>query len=238
LTGTAGDAGHLVSSLFYDGPGQPTSDFLYRSAVPGRPELNQMNEPLTMAGNALITPGAACGSKAALGVEDSTRSLLVCGKDGKWQKLSTWKEPVARHADLPASGNTLGDVRIVTDLNRAFTYGAGGWAALAVDQDGNLAVPGALNAADVAVSGAVTAQGKVSGAGGVEGNWVKGLYWLEGPSLYISAPLAPGTPCHIPNGAGGFYWEIGTFSHDGNGRLLACMAPDNKFKYQNGTETP
>lgn len=44
LTGAAAnDGGHLVSSLFYDGPGQLSTDFLYRDAVPGRPELNASN---------------------------------------------------------------------------------------------------------------------------------------------------------------------------------------------------
>jgi hypothetical protein len=244
LAGSASDGGPLVSSLFYDGPGQQAADFLYRSAVPGRPELNQMNEPLTMANNALVTPGAACGGKPAIGVEESTRSLLVCGKDGLWQRPSNWKEPVAAHSDLPASGNTLGDVRIVTGLNRAFTYSASGWKALAVDEKGDLAVDGMLSTGAIAAKGAILtqdaiiAQGKISGVGGVEGNWVKGTYWLEGPSLYINAPLPPGTPCNFSDASGGLVWAIGTISHDGNGRLLACMAPDNVFKYQNGTLTP
>ncbi|SFV05839.1 shufflon system plasmid conjugative transfer pilus tip adhesin PilV [Pseudoduganella namucuonensis] len=241
LTGAAAnDGGHLVSSLFHDGPGQLSQDFLYRNAVPGRPELNQMNEPITMAGDGLVALGAACGANAALAMDGTSRALLVCGTDGLWQSAtaSSWKAPVATHLALPTTGNTAGDVRMVTDVNRAFTYSGTGWVAIAVDQSGNMSMEGTLTAAQVATSGNVAALGKVSGVGGVEGNWVKGVYWLEGPSLYINAPIAPGTACHIPNGSGGHSLAIGTFSHDGNGQLLACMAPDNVFKYQNGTLTP
>lgn len=255
LTGAAAnDGGHLVSSLFYDGPGQLAKDFLYRNAVPGRPELNQMNEPITMAANALVTPGAACGGNAAFGVEESSRSLVVCGKDGRWKQLSTWKEPVPHHGDLPVTGNLEGDTRMVTSLKRAFTYGAGGWAPLAVDENGNMNVPHTLSAdrvhalTEVSTDGMVTAQrdmiaqGKVIGEVGVEGDYVLGRYWVEGQSLYVNQPVNAGERCHIPiirpDGTPAIIWAVGTIKIDPNGTVLACTGPDLVFKYQNGTLTP
>jgi hypothetical protein len=253
LTGAAAnDGGHLVSSLFYDGPGQLSTDFLYRDAVPGRPELNQLNTPITLAGNALVTPGAACGSKAAFGMDDATRSLLACGTDGLWKAVSGWKEPVLNHGDLPASGNSIGDVRMVTALGRAFSYNGSGWVALAVDEAGNMDVPGALSADSVAATTQITTDGSIAAAGdiraentitgkGVQGDWVSGKYWVEGQSLYVNQPVAAGDPCNIhfvnPDGTTGVDWAIGTIKRDVNGILLTC-AWDSVFRYQNGSTTP
>jgi type II secretory pathway pseudopilin PulG len=222
LTGAGSDGGHLVSSLFYDGPGQLSTDFLYRDAVPGRPELNKMNTSLTMAapiimeGSALVTPGAACGSSASFGMDDATRSLLACGKDGKWQAVSTWKEPVQNYSDLPTTGNTSGDVRMVKALSRAFTYDGSGWVALAVDQNGNMSVPDTLTVY------------------GIRNNWLSS-YWVEGQSLYVNQPVTAGTPCNIPNGTG-VYLAIGTIRRDQNGYLLVC-AWDSIFRYDDGSLT-
>ena len=270
LTGAAAnDGGHLVSSLFYDGPGQLSTDFLYRNAVPLRPELNRMNTSLTMAApiimadNALVTPGAACGSDAAFGMDDATRSLLACGKDGFWRAVSTWKEPVLNHAallSLPAAGNTAGDVRMVKDLNRAFTYSGSGWVALAVDENGNMSVPGTLSAGSVAVTkqikpdgsmtdGAITAQGNITSdntviGSGVKGSWVAGENWLEGPSLYINQSFNAGTVCDIhyfnPDGSPAILWPIGMIVRDDNGHLLSCTwgIASTVFKYADGTTTP
>jgi hypothetical protein len=159
LTGAAADGGHLVSSLFYDGPGQLSTDFLYRNAVPGRPELNQMNTPMRLAGGALVSTGAACGAAAAVAVDSATRNLLVCGTGGVWTGISQWKEPVATFGSLPGAGNVTGEVRMVTALSRAFTYNGTAWVPLAVDQNGDLQVPRHLVAqGDVDARGNITAE--------------------------------------------------------------------------------
>ena len=141
------DGGHLVSGLFYDGPGQLSTDFLYRSAVPGKPELNQMNTPLAMSSSALVNLGDACGSEVALGVDKATRDFLVCAKNGLWSIPSPWKEPVQNYSDLATkAGSVAGDVRMVNGLKRAFTYDGSNWVALAVDQNNNFQVPGTVTA--------------------------------------------------------------------------------------------
>ena len=241
LNGAAAhDGGHLVSSLFYDGPGQLSTDFLYRDAVPGRPQLNQMNTPLGFAGAALVTPGTACGGAAAIGIDGASRSVVTCGADGLWQAASTWKAPVTNFEDLPTEGNTAGDVRMVTALNRGFTYTGSAWVALAVDESGNLHVPGTVTADTAVVSaGTVTAEKTISSTkGGIIGDWVVGRTWMEGPTLYLNEAIAPGTPCNILNADGSITYAIGSFKKDANGVLLACQPPDNEFKYLNGTLTP
>lgn len=172
LTGAAADGGHLASSLFYDGPGQLSSDFLYRSAVSGRPELNRMNTPMRLASAALVNVGTSClnsagVAEAGLAADATTRGLLSCGSNGLWSTPSQWKEPVSSFGNLPYAGSNNGDVRMVTGINRAFTYSGGAWVALAVDENDNMAVPGTLNAAYLAASQNVNSQGTLSSDGDI-----------------------------------------------------------------------
>lgn len=162
------DGGHLVSNLFFDGPGQLASDFLYRNEMPGRPELNQMRTPIKLAHKALVKSGEACGSDAALAMDSKTRHLLACGTDGRWRLASSWREPVATYADLLATPGEDDDVRMVTSLNRAFTYNGSGWTALAVDEKGDLLVPNHLTVGANATVGANLAVGaNINAAGSI-----------------------------------------------------------------------
>jgi prepilin-type N-terminal cleavage/methylation domain-containing protein len=144
------DGGHLASSLFYDG--QAFTDFLYRNAYAGRPELNQMNTPIRMANAALVDDGSVCdGTVGGFAIEKTTRKLLTCSAAGTWTSGSSWKDPVANYAALPTTGSVHGDVRMIKDKNVAYTYDGAGWVALAVDKDGNLTVP-----QDITAGGTIT----------------------------------------------------------------------------------
>ena len=170
LNGNAADGGRLASNLFHDGPDQLGADFLYRNAVPGRPELNRMNTPVRMASAALVTMGSSClnasgVAEAGMAIEASTRSILTCGAGGVWSNPSQWKDPVASYAGLPSSGNLAGDVRMVTGLSRAFTFNGSAWVALAVDQNGNMNVPVTLTAANVTATQNIRAGGTVYAVG-------------------------------------------------------------------------
>ena len=170
LLGNAADVGHLVSNVFYDGAAQLGADYLYRDRVPGRPELNQMRTPLRFAGQALAGPGESCrdegnAAQPGIAVDRTTRALLTCSDTGVWSSPSSWKAPVVRYADLAAQdGNAVGDVRMVTDLDRAFTYGNNGWVALAVDESNNLKVPGTVFAGVVRATQEVQSDGTISAA--------------------------------------------------------------------------
>lgn len=48
--GVSPGAGHIATALFFD-DGMLVSDYLYRSTVPGHPELNRMNTAVDMGGN-------------------------------------------------------------------------------------------------------------------------------------------------------------------------------------------
>jgi cytoskeletal protein CcmA (bactofilin family)/type II secretory pathway pseudopilin PulG len=155
LNGDGTDAGHLVSNIFSDGPGQIRADFLYRDTVPGRPDLNRMNVPLQMASLALVPLGAVCPD-TALALESTTKDVVVCD-GGTWRySNSSWKAPVADYGALAAVAKTDGDVRVTRDTRRAFVYdgGTNTWTALAVDQNGDLSVP-----RDLQVDGNIAAEG-------------------------------------------------------------------------------
>lgn len=180
LTGDAKDDGHLAS-LIYVYADTAAGDFLYRSPVPNRPELNTMRTPIRMAGSAIASEGAPCSGPGI--AVDASGVLVSCVDDGKgtrsWaSSASSWKTPVNDYADLPTTA-AAGEVRVVLGgINRAFTYDGTGWVALAVDQNGDLVVPGdasignsldvasgTISTGSLAVNGSITASGDIMTTG-------------------------------------------------------------------------
>ncbi|AIY39645.1 PilV [Collimonas arenae] len=160
-------AGHLATALFYDGLGQPTTDFVYRGAVPGHPELNAMTTPLQLpkvarenTSDRLCT--AADATTYGRIAVNNIGAVLSC-QAGVWRYGGgSWKEPVSDYESLPPGGpgsaNVTGDVRMVTGKNVAFTWTAdNAWSPLAVDQNGNLNVPQRLTVNDVLIQAQITA---------------------------------------------------------------------------------
>ena len=164
---TAG-AGSLATAIFYDGPGQLSTDYLYRNAIAGHSELNQMNTPLRLGTATVVNENDACGSIAAIAV-DSDGNLMNCNiSSGRWKYVTTWKRPVASYNALPGvttpATDQVGDVRMTLDTGRAFMYAGGSiWSALAVDQNGDLVATRNLIAVrDVDVGGNVNVDGNVN----------------------------------------------------------------------------
>ncbi len=216
LTGTAIDSGHLVSNLFYDGPGY--TDFLYRYAVDGRPDLNKMHTPIKMTEDAIVSEGAACGTHAAI-ASDNARNLLRCGSNGLWTQLTPWKNPVADYAalgNLPADQKAAGDVRMILDQKRAFMYDGANWAALAVDQDGNLTIENNVN-----VGKDVNAL-----SGWVNGMQVYGQNGVTGAHMFLETQRDAGQECRIPvmtpDGLE-YWWDSGIIVKDWRGLTLSCL---------------
>ncbi len=115
------------------------SRFLWRVPAPTAAD-NTMSTPLIL--GAVETPGAGCANTGAI-AQDGTGALVSC-QSGTWTAVGGghWRAPVATYAALPASGNQDGDVRLTLDTDRAFAWNGGSWVALAVNQNGNLHVPG------------------------------------------------------------------------------------------------
>ena len=147
--------GHAGSLLYYNNGS--IASYLYRNAVPGNPSANTMSTPLIM--GATATVGAACSTTGAI-AQDGTGSLLSCPTSGNWTPVGggSWKSPVANYASLPATGNALGDVRLTTDVNRAYAWNGMSWVALAVDQNGYLQIPGIATVGAACSSNGLIAQ--------------------------------------------------------------------------------
>jgi prepilin-type N-terminal cleavage/methylation domain-containing protein len=153
-SGKTATGGSLATALFNDGS-SATSDFLYRSTVPGHPELNRMDTPLGMGAGAVAVENDSTDARCAVAdpttqgriAVSATGRVLSC-QAGVWKTSGSgsWKDPVATFATLPAASNTVGDVRMVTALSRAFTWTGTGWTALGIDENGNLQVPGTATA--------------------------------------------------------------------------------------------
>lgn len=127
---------------------------LYRNAVAGRPDLNQMNTDLDMNGNSILNLEAvalnsACTDQGALAQDAPTGATLSC-QSGTWQKMGSryWENPVTNFGSLPACNVAAdGVTRVVRNAAdggnrpRAYTCYAGTWHPLALDNSGNLTVP-------------------------------------------------------------------------------------------------
>ncbi len=63
--------GHLASALFFQ-DGALVNDYLYRNAVPGHPELNEMNTAINMKGNDLNNAGTVNAGTVSAGTVNTT----------------------------------------------------------------------------------------------------------------------------------------------------------------------
>jgi hypothetical protein len=221
--GASPGAGHIAIGLFVLNQGA-TDQYVYRNAISGHPELNAINTPLKL--NVVVTAGtsdALCvvGDPTTYGrvAADSIGAVMSC-QSGQWQRQSGyWKDPVSTFTALPATGNNTGDVRLTTDTSRAFSWNGTAWVALAVDQNGNLSVPGTVAGQNLQVNGtaivgaACSPNGLIAqdGTGLIlscqSGVWKKpygvaqwgGSYYVLNGGCYIGNP-ANGNLCSCPSG--------------------------------------
>lgn len=162
-------AGHPAMALWFaDGTGNDST--LYRDEVPGNPELNTMNTPILLGVSTVQVADSACSPDGAL-ARDVAGSVLSC-VSGLWKKAgsSFWQDPAANFAALPpCDAAALNHTRVVRTPTtgtgpRAYTCdGAGAWRALALDDGGNLTVPGRASVNQLDGNLQVTAVG-VAGA--------------------------------------------------------------------------
>ena len=176
------------------------SQLLYRNQVPGRPDLNTMNTPILM--GSVQANNGACTSTGAI-ARDNNGAVLSCqGGFWKTQGSAFWKDPVANFAALPA-GDPLGAVRMTTDTGRAFMWTGGAWAALAVDQNGNMTIPGTVTMA----GGRVIAWNQASEGGTIT------LQGANGVNVYLESNNGTFRLLNSP-------WNAELFRIDQNGNLV------------------
>jgi len=110
---------------------------------------NAMNASLDLGDNQVKNLGTAIAGTACTGtglIAQQGGAILSCvGGVWKGQGSDYWRAPVNSFANLPSNDPT-GTVRLANDTGRAFTWDGGTWAALAVNESGNMKVPGRLDA--------------------------------------------------------------------------------------------
>lgn len=110
---------------------------------------NSMKATLDLGNNQVKNLGTAVVGAACTGtglIAQQGGSILSC-ISGTWKKQGSdfWRDPVTNFASLPA-GDPIGTTRLTNDTGRAFRWSGSAWTALAVDQNGNMTVPGKLTA--------------------------------------------------------------------------------------------
>ncbi|PKO57681.1 MAG: hypothetical protein CVU24_18530, partial [Betaproteobacteria bacterium HGW-Betaproteobacteria-18] len=115
----------------------------------------------------------------------------------------------------------VGAVRMTLDNGRAFMWTGGAWSALAVDQNGNLTVPGTLTAAG----------GKVIAWNAVGEGGVLQLVGANGTSMYLESNNGKFRLVNSP-------WSAEIFSVDQSGNVVANgRLTTNEYVQINGTAT-
>ena len=205
-SGSAAGTDHLAAAVFFDA-GNVVPDYVYRGAVPGHPEFNSMTTPLSI--KAVVTAGTSdglciAGDSSTYGriAVDSNGAVMSC-QLGVWQRQTGyWKDPVANYAALPASNNTQGDVRLTTDYGRAYSWNGSAWIPLAVDQNGNLSVPGTVTFNQAQVNSVVTAGGACSSTG---------LLARDSAGALLSCQSGLWRPQAGSGTVGGFHFKISSY---------------------------
>lgn len=154
--------------------------YIYRDAIPGRPELNRMNTRLDMGGNTVgsllvATMDAPCGSTSDIATSASGEVLSCQG--GQWRNQNRfWRDPVPNTFALPScSASNHGETRVVMTAAdganpRAYTCHGTTWRPLALDNNGdltlrNLTASGSVNARNVNATLGVTANSVTANSG-------------------------------------------------------------------------
>lgn len=223
-------AGHPMMALWF-ADGDSISGTLYRNAIPGDPSLNTMSTPILMdPAFTTVVQGAACGSVPNGAIARDASGRLASCVSGTWQRAGSafWHDPVANFASLPGVDD-VGAVRLTRDTNRAFAWDGGGWRPLAIDQNGNLNVPGTLTAGTVNtgtanvggnanIGGTMTAgAANVGGNANIGGTMTAGAANVSGNTNTNTMTLSS------TNVIGGGCGPTGIMSKDPSGLILSCQ---------------
>jgi hypothetical protein len=182
-SGTAGavsfTAGHPVKALWFE-KNEDASGYVYRDAIAGQPELNQMNTALDMGGNFLFGLPTVTESDACTGMSDGALATTAEGRvlscqGGAWELQASkhWRDPVERLADLPTcNADSVGSTHVVQrgaagspgeELPRPYTCyvespGNYDWQPLSLDNSGNRSIPNIMGSHDLYIGRVETEQ--------------------------------------------------------------------------------
>jgi len=215
--GASPGPGHLVDALFFNATGALDADYLYRDAIPGRPDLNKMNTAVDMGGNNISNGGQVGAASLVVSGAASAGSLTVSGA------TTTGSLAVGSNAtvggNLTAGGQVKGSTvtngnLIMTGSELAGSSGdtyvqSPGGSTLYLNpwNSGQVVVGGGGNPGNLQVVGNTTTNtlntNSMTASGTVQGN-----------IFYPSGTGAVGAGCS-PSGA---------IAKDGTGQTLSCVS--------------
>ena len=181
--------GHLAVGMFYSDAGL-IADYLYRNALPGRPEVNQMNTDIDMAGNSvnnaetvqaaqahltrIVSEGTACAPNGAI-ARNTAGIPMVC-ENGIWTQSATlnWIPSQGQRLQMTAANGQ--SISIQNDNGR-FRWVNSDWTAelASVDQLGNLSAAGRLRTGEFLQIDGIAVEGEACSPDGLIGRDAAGL---------------------------------------------------------------
>lgn len=184
-----------------------------------------MTGNLNLGGQQIVNMGVqaantVCPSTGYVAASAGGQVLSCQGGVWKTQGSMYWNDPVSTYSILPGT-DAVGSVRMTLDTGRAFMWTGGAWSALAVDQSGNMTIPGTLTAA----GGRVVAWNQV-GEGGV-----LQLQGANGVNMFLES--LNGTFRLVNNP-----WNAQLFSVDQTGNVVSAgRITAGEYVQINGTAT-
>lgn len=191
--------GKLVSAMFFNDEGSLVSDFLYRNAVPGRPDLNTMGTSINMDGNNINNVDALSAQRATISgklfATDAEMSGQVsAGGAAVGANTLTSHGTTLLQGEVGIGGgaiagqalNVAGNVRFagntittgnatVGSLSSNGTITAQG----SITTTGNASIAGNASVGSLASSGAINAAGNISTGGNVTAGTIYTGGWFR-----------------------------------------------------------
>ncbi|AEC18863.1 type IV pilus biogenesis protein PilV [Pusillimonas sp. T7-7] len=182
--------GHLAVGMFVSDAGM-MSEFLHRSAVPGRPEVNRMNTDINMASNAIrsassiqtgeahltrvVAQATSCSPAGAI-ARDAAGNPMSC-QAGVWTETASlnWVGGQGQRMRMTAAN---GQTMWMQNLNGKYRWVNSPWTAeiASIDQAGNFRASGSVSTGgSVSASGNVAASGNVTASGDVRGRHLSAM---------------------------------------------------------------
>lgn len=113
--GNSPGAGHLAVGMFYSDAAGVGAEYLYRNAVPGMPEANQMNTAIDLNGNAIVRANTITATGKISTSADVEGRDLVAARDISAAGSARLGGTLTAIGNISANGEIIAAGRITTD---------------------------------------------------------------------------------------------------------------------------
>lgn len=244
--GVSPGGGHLATALFFE-DGTLASDYLYRNAVPGRPDLNRMNTAIDMGSHNLNNAGQVNASSAAV-TTNVTAGGNVTASGAVAANSATINTNVNAGGTIAAGGNitssaTVQGVTIAASGN--VTAGNTMWAANGISTPGNITAGANLQGLNVYAYGRVQTNANdwgllAYGAGGAANAQPKnaiGSAYVNDLYLRATGKWASQMGSGLNSGQAGTYCQPGNSCGRSSANVLCFYSNDGLYYVSYGAHS-